>query len=363
MEFKVNAHQFKEVMKTFALILNPECALYVKASSDDHISVESGGRGIYIKALIEAEVNSHGEAGVGCDRFSNIRLKKGDTLHVKASDREMKFSSGSLQGKLMCKPTEEDIVNMRPVEEFPAKIRVAADHLRHAVSSSTFVGALPTSRNGIRIQAADKLKVSTTDQYRATLFREDLAFTPVGEIDVLLNPGFIQTALARIKTPELSLGLHNGTFQISSEVLTIYYPTIQMEPQDIEGWIDSGIDPEECRCTVKTTAEDFIQVIDEASSIRTGALGFDIHFDLLIKGTKMVSRVSTPHGDALSSIDLVESDSEKHVTKLSSRYMLEMLNLIKKGPITVKFWDNYLTISALDGTYTSVVPTIAQVGK
>lgn len=356
----LEALPFRDAMKTFAVLFEADIDVLVAADDDvGALVMEAGRGGVYVKQTLEANIQVEGEVVLNCTHFTQLRLSKDSTLELKLEGNRMSFKAGRLKGKIACSPEMEDIESQRPIEEFDANISLPAGAFKNSVSRAAFTSALPNVTHGVRIQAGDELKVSSTDHFRATFYREMLAIAQ-DEIDVLLKPSFIQTLLSRIDDLEVSIGAQRGIFKLTTETLEIYHPAIQLEPEDIEEWIKNGIDYSARKCLITTTVEGMTQVIDEASSIAVGSLGFDVHIDCLVKGKKLLVRVTADHGAAQSFMKLEDSDAtEKHLVKLSSRYLLEMLRLIKAGDLKVGLWKDFVMLQSNADKFTALIPTIA----
>jgi DNA polymerase III sliding clamp (beta) subunit (PCNA family) len=346
-------------MKTFAVIFESDIDVLATADDDEGtLVVEAGRGGVYLKQTLEANIQVEGEVVLSCAHFTQLRFGKEATLEMKLDNNRLSFKAGRLKGKVVCSPGIDDIESQRPLKEFDAEIALPAEVFKNSVSRATFTSAIPNATHGVRIQAGEELKISTTDHYRATLYREELA---VGQddIDVILKPSFVQTLLSRVEDIEVAIGADRGMFKLTTDSLEIYHPVIQLEPEDIEEWIKEGIDYSARKCLVTTTVEDLTRVIDEASSI-AGSLGFDVRIECLVKGKKLLVRVNADHGTAQSHMKLQGSDAkEKHLTKLSSRYLLEMLRLVKAGDLNVGFWDDFVMLQANADKFTALIPTIA----
>ncbi|KKL49606.1 hypothetical protein LCGC14_2313800, partial [marine sediment metagenome] len=48
-----------------------------------------------------------------------------------------------------------------------------------------------------------------------------------------------------------------------------------------------------------------------------------------------------------------------HLVKLSSRYLLEILRLVKAGDLNVGIWDEFILLQANANKFTALIPTIA----
>lgn len=360
MHVNLEALPFLDAMKTFAVLFEGDIDVLAVADEDEGaLILEAGRNGVYIKYRLEANIIEEGESALSCIHFTQLRFSRGASVELQSDGKRMSFKSGKLKGKIACKASVDDIESQRPLTEFEAEIALPAEVFRTSVDRAAFTSALPNTTHGVRIQSGEDICISTTDHYRASLYKETLA-VPQDEIDIILKPSFIQTVLSRAKDDlEIRIGAHKGIFKFETDTLELYHPTIQSEPEDIEAWIKEGIDYSARKCVVGTTVEDVTQVIDSASSIAVGSLGFDTHIDVLIKGQKLLVRVQADHGDAQSSMKLSSSDAKKHVTKLSSRYVLEMLRLVKAGDMEIGFWDDFIMLQANSGKFTALIPTIA----
>jgi DNA polymerase III sliding clamp (beta) subunit (PCNA family) len=357
MHLILESDNFRNAMRTAAQLFGAEIDVLLTADDQTgRLYIEAGHQGVYMKASFEANVQAPGSAVVPVQHVTQLKFT--EKLELLLDGTQLSFKAGRFKGSLNVGADSSKIESQRPVEEFKAKVALPAEVLKNAVSRANFGAALPGTGQGLRIQAGDELKISTTDQYRASLFKEKLA-VPQPNIDVLLKPSFVQTILGRIEDFEICIGAKKGTFLIKTDSLEVYHPVIQTEPDDIEAWIAEGIDYDARKCEVKTQVEALSGAISEATSITASTNSFETHLNVMIKGPKMIIKVTADHGSAQSSLQLDESDAEKHVTKLSARYTFEILNLIKAGDLTVGFWDNFVLMTANSGKFSAIIPTIA----
>ncbi len=357
MKVTLEGSAFRDAMKTVAVLFNAEAE--VLATSDPtsgRLILEAGRNGIYCKQALDANVEEAGQIVLACAHFAQLSFS--DQVTLVADGKHVSFKSGRFKGTVAGSSDGEEIEGSRPEKPFKAKVCVPTEVFKAAVSRVAFGSALPGAQAGIRIQAGEQLVISTTDGYRATLFKEDLA-VPQTEFDVLLQPAFLHTVLSRVQDLETRLGVFKGTFRLKTDVLDIYHPAIQSTPDDIDEWISKGIDYDKRACLIKTTAEDLSKAIREVSSIHMGAVAYDTYIDLLIKGNRAHFRCAADHGSAQTSLGLVSADTDKFLTKISSRYALEMLNLAKAGDVEIGFWDSFLLISGVSGKFKALIPTVA----
>jgi len=357
MKVTLEGSAFRDAMKTVAILFDAEAE--VLATSDPttgRLVLEAGRNGVYAKQALEANVEEAGQIVLSCAHFAQLSFS--DQVYLEADGKHVSFKSGKFKGTVAGSSDGEAIEASRPEKAFKAKVVVPTDVFRSAVARISFGSALPGAQSGIRIQASDKLTLSTTDGFRATIFKEQLAVAQ-NEFDVLLQPAFLHTALSRVKDMEVGLGCFKGTFRMKTDILDIYHPAIQSPPDDIEEWITNGIDYEKRECVVQSTAEELSKVIREVSSIHMGAVAYDTYVDFLIKGGRVHLRCEADHGTAQTSLVLQSASVEKYMTKLSSRYALEMLNLVKAGDVEISFWDSFLLITGASGKFRALIPTVA----
>lgn len=357
MKVTVEGEAFRDAMKTVAILFDAEAE--VLATSDPttgRLILEAGRNGVYAKQALDANVEEAGQIVIACAHFAQLSFA--EQVYLESDGKHVAFRSGKFKGTVAGSADGAAIEASRIEKGFKAKVNLPTEVLRSAVSRVAFGSALPGAQAGIRIQASEHLTLSTTDGYRATIFREPLAVTQA-EFDVLLQPSFLHTVLSRVKDIEVGLGVFKGTFRMKTDVLDVYHPAIQSTPDDIDGWITSNIDYDKRECIIKTTAEELSKVMREVSSIHMGAVAYDTYVDFLVKGNKAHLRCAADHGSAQTMLTLQASNVEKYMTKISSRYALEMLNLAKAGDIEISFWDSFLLITGASGKFRALIPTVA----
>lgn len=357
MKVTVKGQDFREAMKTAAAVFDAEAEVLLTSDpAGNRLVIEAGRSGIYCKQFLAATVEEPGQIVVACAHLAHLSLE--ENVYLESDDKHVAFKSGKFKGTVAGSSDTEEIEASRPEKPFKARCAIPTDVFRSALSRVSFGQALPGTQAGIRIQASDKLTLSTTDGYRATIYKEDLAQAQT-DFDVLIQPAFLQTILSRVKSPEVSMGVWKGTFRLKTDVFDIYHPAIQSASEDIEGWIANGIDYEKRECVCQTAVEDFSKAIKEVSSIHMGALAYDTYIDLLIKSGRAHFRSEADHGSAQTSFKLESVSTEKYTTKLSSRYALEMLNLARAGEVEVSFWDAFLLVVGAGGKFKALIPTVA----
>lgn len=356
MKCTLEGSAFRDAMKTAAVLFDAEIEILATADSKlGKVVLEAGKNGVYCKQYVDSDVEEEGSIVLSCAHFSTLSLQ--DLMQFQSDGKTIEFKAGKFKGTVSGSADGGAIEAQRPDVTVKATTQLPTEVFKSAVGRVAFGSALPGAQAGIRIQAKDKLTVSTTDQYRATLYQEPLAVSQ-NDFDVLLQPSFLSTVLGRVQDSEVSLGASKGTFRLKTSNLDVYHPAIQSKPEDIEDWINTGIDYTTRQCLVTTTAEAFAQALREVSSIHMGALSYDTHVDCMVKGSKIHMRCTADHGSVNTSVDIT-SDCEKFLTKLSSRYTMEIMHLIKAGPISVEFWNDFILVKGLNEKFKGIIPTVA----
>lgn len=356
MKLTLEGSAFRDAVKTAAVLFEAEIDILATADSKNgKLILESGRNGVYCKQYIDADIEEDGFVVLACAHFSTLSMQ--ERMLLQSDGKMIDFKAGKFKGTVAGSADSGAIESQRPGTVVKANTKLPTEVFKSSVGRVSFGSALPGAQLGVRIQAREKLTISTTDQYRATLYREPLAVHQK-EFDVLLQPGFLNTILSRIQDPEVSIGASRGTFRIKTDSIDLYHPAIQSKPEDIEEWITNGIDYEAKKCSIITTAEEFAQALREVSSIHMGALSYDTHVDCMVKGNKVHMRCTADHGMVNTSLE-VEATTDKFLTKLSSKYTMEIMNLIKSGPIEIGFWDDFILVSGLNEKFKGLIPTVA----
>ena len=300
MKTTLEGQSFRDAIRTVAQLFDAEAyALLTADPESGRLIVEAGRNGIYCRQNIEANVEEEGQIVIAVAHF--LRMDFQEILTLTVSSSKVTFKSGKMKGTVVASGDAEGIEAQRPAKSFKAPVSLPTDILRGAMSRIQMGSSLPGMQMAIRIQAGENLTLSTTDQYRAVVFKEKLAVAQK-KFDILMQPAFLSSALSRVQDGETSIGAHNGTFRLKTDSLDVFHPAIQSDPEDIEDWIANGIDYDSMGCTIKTTAEEFTSALKEVSSIHTGAIAYDTHIDFLIKGNKAHLRCVADHGTAQTSL-------------------------------------------------------------
>jgi len=357
MKITLEGTHFRDAIRTVAALFDAEAYALLTASEEaGSLIIEAGKNGVYCRQNVEANIEEEGQIVISVAHF--LRMDFSDVLTLSVSGSSVSFKSGRTKGTIVASGDADGIEAQRPNKSFKASVALPTDILRGALSRIQLGSTLPGTQMAVRIQAGENLTLSTTDQYRAAIFKEKLALAQ-SEFDVLMQPAFLSSVLSRVQDGETCIGAHKGTFRLKTESMDVFHPAIQSSPEDIEDWIANGIDYDSLGCTVTTTVEELVQTLREVSAIHMGAIAYDTHIDCLIKGTKAHFRCVADHGSTQTSLGLESSTAEKFATKLSSKYMLELLNLVKAGEIEIKFWDTFLLVTGMSGKFRGLIPTVA----
>lgn len=357
MKAVVEAEDLTHVVKTCATLLGADIDLLFTAIPKGFMRIEAGLNSSYVCHTLKAEVSNKGKVVIPVQRLMGVPLTGSVTLEYRGGD-SLKFKSGSFSGSIRQSGQAEVIIANRPEKRFKTKTILPTEVFKNALSRVNFRSALPGAQMGVRIQVDEDMTLSTTDQYRASIYKEELAIKQP-PFDLLMQPDFLHGVVGRVRAPEMSIGEYRGVFHLSTDIMDVYHPSIQQEPEDIEDWLDNGIDYSKRECRVTLACSQFAEKIREVSSIQLGSLSYDTYFDLLLKGQQAHLRCTADHGSTKSSFDLFRSDATKTLTRMSSRYTLEMLHLIRAGDADLSFWDDFILFEGNDGKFRGLIPAVA----
>ena len=357
MKAVVEAEDLTHVVKTCATLLGAEIDLLITAIPKGFVRIEAGLNSSYVCHTLKADVEEKGKVVLPVQRLMGVPLTESVTLEQKGGD-SLSFKSGAFSGSIRQGGESDVIIANRPEKRFKAKTALPTEVFKSALSRVNFRSALPGAQMGIRIQVDEDMTLSTTDQYRASIYKEELAIKQPA-FDLVMQPDFLHGAVGRVRAPEVNIGVYRGVFHLSTDIMDIYHPSIQQDPEDIEDWLDNGIDYSKRECKVTLACSQFAEKIREVSSIQIGSLSYDTYFDLLVKGQKAYLRCNADHGSTKSSFSLFRSDATKTLTRMSSRYTLEMLHLIRAGDADLSFWDGFILFEGNEGKFRGLIPSVA----
>lgn len=358
MKVTVNSSDMKQATGAVsALIPEPQVYLYTDTSTNTLV-MEAGQSGIFLKQRLPAQIEEEGELVINSTYLGNLKL--GDTLHLSTeSASTLNFKSGNLKGKLETHQASQSIKDQRPLEDISTPLHITKDLLVKAISKTNFSTGLVQTQEGLRVKIDSHMSLSTTDQYRIALYREEMPPVNNPSIDFVIKPATMSLAVSKIKESEVWLGLKKGTIKIASPTFEFYQPAIQTEPTDVEGWL-TDLDEDELKGVFKTTVTAMLNAVQEVTSIAgSGSVNNEIKLKCRIGGNKLVINVDTVHGDAENTLELQECDIENCEVTLHNKYTTEMLSLIKDGEVEVSLYDSFLVVRALEGRCTNVIPTMS----
>jgi len=336
--------------------MGAEVDVLLTAVESGFLRIEAGANSSYVYNTLPAKVAAKGRVVIPIQRLIGLPLR--EELKLTASSSELSFKTGSFTGTLKASSDVDRVIAQRPLKKFKPTVHVPTEVFKDALSRVSLGSSLPGAQLGVRVQVGEDLTLSTTDQYRAVIYKDELALAQT-ELDVLLHPDFLHGAMSKILSPEVGMGVHKGVFHLSTDTVSIYHPSIQQQPEDIEDWMDNGIDYSKKECTVTVSCDRLSKNIREVSAVQLGSLAYDTHFDLLIKGQLAHLRCKSDHGSTKSSVELFRSNATKTITKLSSKYTLEMLHLIRAGDSDISFWSDFILLEGHEGKFRGLIPTVA----
>lgn len=354
MIFEVEAEALKKAL-SFVQTLIPEHDVLITADvQGQRIIIEAGNGGFYLQQIIPSRVSEEGSVAFNSPFITGLYLK-GKTTFQQAADNKLYFSSEKLNGSIEVNQEANRIISIRPDSDIDTQTHVPKSMLINAINRVNFPSSM---QEGLRIKLDSNITTSATDQFRAALYKDPLG-QAAANFDVLVKPAFVIKVLSKIEEAEVWFGIKDATIKIASPSFLCFCPSIQIEPQDIEAWLKE-LPQDECLGTIKTNVETILESVKGVSSISTtsGPTSYETKLICNIAANIFEINVVTAHGSAKSSITLDESNIENLTLHLSSKYTLEILELIKSGPVTIQFWEDYILVKSIGDKCISVIPTI-----
>jgi DNA polymerase III sliding clamp (beta) subunit (PCNA family) len=352
MKLNISSDLLKKSMSAVQSLLT-EHQVFLTADADNNLLiVEAGNGGLYLKQKLQAQVSEGGSTVLNSSYISSLRLT--DSVELKTFGSSLAFISGKLSGKLETHQSYQKIVDQRPSEEITVQIQISKDIFSKAVAKTNFSAIMAASQEGLRVKVDEYLTLSTTDQWRLSLYKDKLP-EKKNTIDFMIKPEVLSAAINKIEDQEVWLGLSNGIIKIASPSFEFYHPTIQTEPTDIEGWL-GDLDPKDKICEISAQTADILGLITGVGSITHGSSN-EVKLACKLHGKTLKVEVGAAHGSAKGEMALEESDADNHQVTLSFKYTVEMLSLLKDGDVKIAFYEPYIILTSGDGRCTSVVPT------
>lgn len=356
MRIIISSESLKKAMSSVQSLLTEHQVLLTADADNNLLIVEAGNSGLYLKQMLPAQVLEAGYTVLDSSYINTLKIS-GSVELTATKDSKLSFKAGKLSGKLETHQSSKSIVDQRPDRLIETNIHLSKDMFSRAIAKTNFSAIMSASQEGLRVKVDENLTLSTTDQWRLSLYKDNLPHKR-GSIDFQIKPEVIASVVSKIEDQEVWLGLEGGIIKIASPSLEFYHPTIQTEPTDIEGWLNE-LDPKDKICEIHTKTTDLIELLAGVSSVCQGITA-DLKINCTIHRKQFKVEVSAAHGSAKGDFEVDFSTAEEHKVLLSCKYTLEMLSLIKEGDIKIDFYEPYIILTSGDGRCISVVPTATE---
>lgn len=357
MKISINSAEIKHATAAVNSLIEEHQILLYTDKQKDCLIMEAGQNGVFLKQKIPATIFAEGELVINSSYLSSLKLSESLDLTA-TTPTTLKFKSGKLSGTLETHQASQVIKDQRPLVTIDTPIHISKDILAKAIHRTNFSSGLVQTQEGLRVKIDTHIALSTTDQYRVALYKEEMPLKNEG-IDFVIKPSTIALAVSKIKEPEVWIGLHKGTIKLASPTFEFYQPAIQTEPTDVEEWL-KDLDPNDQLGEIVVDIKNLLNTIQEVTSIcGSGSSVNDVRLKCKVTNKNMVIAVNTPHGNAETGLDLDESDISFQEFLLHNKYTLEMLSLIKEGTIKAAVYDSFIVLRALEGKCISVIPTMS----
>ena len=352
MKFTVESKQFCSALQ-FATTLVSEEVVKVSALEKE-IVIEAGHNGMYFMQALPATVEEQGEMIINSTYVTGLQLNA-QTCFASTENR-LSFKSGALKGTVETSQDHIKVNNIRPIEDIPVVATVPLGVLKEAFTKTKFHNTLGLAE-GVKLVIDSKvLKMSSSDFTRAAFYIDELS--QAGECDITIASGVLGSVLAKIKDPEISIGVLENCIQLSTDSCQCVFPTTQLALPDIETWL-KGIDESKKKGSFRIDIADFLSALSSVSSLKPGA-NIDTVLKCALSGNELKISVVANHGSADTTVAVFDPSGEIEFD-LDSKKTLELLSVIKTGIIVVGCWEESIMVTTYDDKATYVIPT--QVSK
>jgi DNA polymerase III sliding clamp (beta) subunit (PCNA family) len=353
MKFSIKTDSLKKSLSAVQSLITENQILLTANDDTGYIIIEAGNNGIYLKQRIKAEVESGGFTVLNSTYLSSLKL--GERVDLQKNGNALAFKSGKLSGRIETHQSHQKIADQRPQEDIEAQTLVLREIITKGVKKSNFSAIIASAQEGLRVKLDTDLTISNTDSYRLSLFKSKLP-APSKPIDFLIKPDILASVLSKMDEPEVWLGLKKGIIRIASPSFEFYHPVLQIEPTDVEGWVND-LDPKDKICEIQTKTQDLLGLITGVGSIAKGGSGEEVDLKCSLVNNIFSVEVGAIHGSAKGDIVVEQSSADKHHFTLSYKHTTEMLSLINDGDIKIAFYDPYIILTSWDGTCLNLIPT------
>lgn len=337
MKFKVNKESFK---KSIAYIsgITTENVMLVSANDEKSMAVvEGAGQSVYVRVAMSAEVYAKGLVAVDGQHIGNAKYPSDvvvsyDNNKVMCQSENFKFES----------PTQQNggfVRALRPVVDNQVWVTIPRDVLMRAVQASVFDFALKTSADGIVIKVkGDTLVMHAYDSTRASLYTTTLPEQATADIKVVLAPKFFEALRKLPGADDISLGVNGGSLRVRTSTTLLAYPTLQVEPADVETSLKSLIDssPVTGRCLV--SSKRLTSGVATVASVVRGGIGLEDRIKVVIdpEASTLTLTMATDYG-GITEVIPVES-AEAAAFTLNAKYLMDFLPLMQ-GDVSLSVVD------------------------
>ncbi len=353
MHIKVDFKNFKKVIQSIQITLQKENNILLTANKDtQNVFLEAGYNGIFIKRTVKTEVLESGSLSIDSTFLTGLRLV-GEIELKKEKNDTLSFKCDKFSGKLKL---NQEIASSGIEEEINTTLTLNKKDLLDAIKKVNFLET--NTQEGINIKInPNYLSFGAFDRIKMALYKEN---SPIKEgiFDILVNPSVITKIIFHINENKINIGIDKAIIKVETSSFLCYFPTIQMEPENLEEWLEE-VPIEDCLGTIAVITENLLETVKSAHSISGSAKNYDLKLLFKIKDNQMEIISESSYGKANALLNLLDSDIEKLSLVINSQHLKEMLELIKVGTLTIKIWNDYIILYCLDNKYTVVIPLIS----
>lgn len=333
------------------------CQDCLVASDKGGALLESAGGGLYTKIVFPADVKEPGRVTINRSVLQSLRMN-GDrsTFSHKPGGKNLKFRNGQFAGELAVGEAFEAVEAARPVNIPDLTISMPA-LVAKAASKRTCLS--PTIDNTVlRMKLVVDGKVMTlscNDAFRAAAVRSRLDEDSFGEGDIEVPALFFNTVLQSIEDSRVQIGFNDTMFRIAGGGYDICHPVLQEAEKpmaDVFGRFEMLKQSGNPSVAATIDASALREALASVTSVAPVGSGTDIRVEMAFaekaNGQHLTTTVRSKTSKGKFSVGVrgLQLADDAEPVLMSSRFLLEMVNLMSTDEVEFLAWDNLAVLKS-----------------
>lgn len=348
MEFTIETESLTKLLASPKKIIGEKDAVaftVFSADKEGSFNIESGGEGVYFKALTLAEVEEAGDFTVKLEDFKKLYFS-GKKITFFLEDKELAFKSGRFKGKIPV--TQSDKAN-KPLKPIKKLLKIDREDLMNGLSYLKVDDSVETVEMMLKVRVAkNKLEMVSNGIYIAGRYRTKTSAE--GKLSfVVKKPLFVQVMEATKDHKYIKIGSDGKMVRIKTDTIDCYIPVMQRETTNISEFLQKK-KKEKIKYIAKCNfiAEEAVNALKSTSSVALISEGKDISVSCSVPKVSS-ERVKIRAANSKDDFAVTELKAKDGATwELSSKLIISTLDLLGTSNIKLSVADSYMILKGLD---------------